>query len=60
MFFMNQEGIDNYINNYYCNVTTISKPLYEINCAISDSFINTTVNNLHLSTGITENGEETE
>ena len=57
---MNQEGVDNYINNYYCDVTTISKPLYEINCVITGSFINTTVNNLHLSTGITENGEETE
>ena len=57
---MNQKGIDNYLNYYYCNVKTISKPLYEINCTITENSINTTVNDLHLSTGVTEKDEDTE
>ena len=60
MFLMNQENGEIITKNYSCNLIQISKPIYEVNCNISESYIITTVNNLHLSTGTSEKGEDTE
>lgn len=60
MFLMNKENGEIITKNYSCNLIQISKPIYEVNCNLSESYIITTVNNLHLSTGISEKGEETE
>ena len=60
MFLMNQENEEIITKNYSCKIILISKLFYEINCNISESYIITTVNNLHLSTGTSEKGEGSE
>ena len=60
MLLMNQENGEIITKNYFCNIILISKPIYEIICDISESYIITTINNLHLSTGTSVKGKETE
>ena len=60
MLLMNKENGEIITKNYSCDLIIISKSIYDINCNISESYIITTVNNLQLSTGISEKGEGTE
>ena len=65
MFLLGRENEDFFdfdiiTKNYSCFVKLITEPIYEIICDISESYIITTVNNLHLSIGTSEKGEEAE
>ena len=56
MLLMTQENVEINTKNYSCNIILISEPTYELDCNISETYFNTTVNNLHLSTGTSEEG----